>query len=204
MQDGPDRTIPPAGRLFSRGRNTLSVQLTGNLLEAETLLRRALILHQADYGLVHARVGRDLQILARVRNGSGDQAEAAELFGSAIGVFDEFFPNGHWLLAESQVDLAKLRLEQNRLTEAEENLRSSLRLYTELYGADTEQAVGTQLLLGICLTQAGDYIEAEDLISASIAFYDLNSGSSEEKLTEAREALDELHRFSGRSRPMDP
>ncbi|MCH8246708.1 MAG: serine/threonine protein kinase [Bacteroidetes bacterium] len=193
-------------RLVANSMNMLGQILykTGNLLEAETFLRRASILHQADYGLVHARVGRDLQILARVRNGRGDQAEAAELLGSAIRIFDEFFPNGHWLLAESQVDLAKLRLEQNRLTEAEENLRSSLRLYTELYGADSEQAAGTQLLLGICLTQAGDYIEAEDLISASIAFYDLNPGSSEEKLMEAREALDELYRFSGRSRPMDP
>ncbi|GMQ81677.1 MAG: hypothetical protein BMS9Abin05_1112 [Rhodothermia bacterium] len=190
-------------RLVANGMNMLGQILynTDDLVEAESLLRRALRLHQADYGQIHPRVGRDMQILARVLGKRGNEEEAAELLGSAIKVFGEFFPNGHWLLAESQVDLAKLRLGRNRLSEAEELLRSSTLLYTDLYGEDSKESVDTGLLLGISLARAGDFDEAEDLITASIAYYDSNPESFNEESTEARQALDEWVRLSGRSRP---
>lgn len=190
-------------RLVANGMNMLGQILyrTDNLVEAEFLLRRALALHQVNYGQVHPRVGRDMQILARVLAKGGNEDEASELFGSALFVFGEFFPNGHWLLAETQVDLAKLRLEQNRLADAEEILRSSITLYTDLYGAESDDVIETGLLLGICLTQVGEFDEAEHLITKAIAHYEADSGLSEESLIEARAALDEWVRTSGRSRP---
>lgn len=94
----------------------------GNHAEAQTLVRRALEIHRVKLGANSQEAATDLHIIASSLEESGDLAGAATEYEKVLALSERQIGGNRQVLAETQVRLAALYLQSDRMGAARELL----------------------------------------------------------------------------------
>ena len=136
--------------------------------EAERLMRRALRIDEANYGIDHSDVAIDLNNLAMLLQATNRPAEAEPLMRRSLQIDKASFGQDHPRVAIDLNNLACLLQDIDRLAEAEPMMRRALQIDETSYGKDHPNvAIRLNNLAG--LLQATDRLsEAEPLMRRSL------------------------------------
>jgi tetratricopeptide (TPR) repeat protein len=133
-------------------------------LEAESLARRALAIHEQTFGPEHPKVGIDLQTLGTLLIESGSLKEAEVVLRRAAATTQKNFGAKHPEHIRSSGWLALLLGKKGRVEDAELLMRSALTLAEEVHGADHFITCGYLYNLAGLLASTGRPTEAQPLM----------------------------------------
>nr|AIE90232.1 serine/threonine protein kinase [uncultured marine thaumarchaeote AD1000_01_F04] len=128
--------------------------------------------------------------------------EAAEVkVTAAFGLMERVFANNELgrqdALGWNRLQLAKIRLRQNRLDDAESNARTSIEHYRQWGPENNYHVALANSVLGAILLRQGRLEEAESLLRDSLSIIENTYGSDHKKTRTARERLTQLSTASG-------
>ena len=112
----------------------LLLHAANRLVEAEELMRRALKLDEASYGLDHPEVAIRLNNLSMLLRDTNRLAEAEEMMRRALKINEASYGPDHPEVAVLLNNFAQLLQDTNRLAEAEEPMRRALQIDEACYG----------------------------------------------------------------------
>lgn len=149
------------------GLNSLAILLQemDRLPEAESLHRQALAMRIELLGSRHDFVATSHTNLALVLHDLGKLAEAESHYRDALEIRQD---QDHPKLASTLMGLGSLLIDMNDAAGAEPLLRRSLQIRLDHYREDSWQVAYSENALGHCLTELGEYEEAESLLVRSI------------------------------------
>jgi tetratricopeptide (TPR) repeat protein len=157
----------PTGQLLNKVSLLLSAK--AEFGRAEPLMRQALILVEASFGLNHPTVAACLNNLASLLQATNRMAEAEPLYRRALAITEDSLGPDHPEVALKLNNLAGLLQATNRLAEAEPLYRRGLALTEDSFGLD-HPSVATQLSnLASLLHETNRLIEAEQLYRRALA-----------------------------------
>ncbi|MBI4717143.1 MAG: tetratricopeptide repeat protein [Planctomycetes bacterium] len=145
-------------------------------VEAEPLMRRALVIDENTYGPDHANVARDVNNLAQLLQATNRLAEAEPLMRRALAICEKSYGPDHPNVAESLNNLAVLLHGTNRLAEAEPLMCRALAIDEKAYGPE-HPAVATDLSnLAQSFKATNRLAEAEPLMRRALAIHEKSYG----------------------------
>jgi tetratricopeptide (TPR) repeat protein len=103
-------------------------------IQAEPLMRRALAIEEARYGLEHPKVAIGLHNLAQLLQATNRLPEAEPLMRRALAIDEASYEPKHRKVAACLNNLATLLQDTNRLPEAELLMRQALKITKASYG----------------------------------------------------------------------
>lgn len=167
------------------GRTKEAVELARDAADLERRTRgnetRSLVIYQ-DY-------------LAKALYEDDQYDEADRVFDEAYELGVRTWPTDHLILADLLVHHGQLLQEQGRIREAEPKLNDGLRI-AELHLPPTHDMIGTaKLRLGLCFVARNEYEQAEPLLLAALANYEVSAPDAGAPI--ARQALVELYEAWG-------
>lgn len=139
---------------------------------------------------------RLLRAVGSIRAELGDPERAVALHSEALEILSERRPDPDPDVAELLHALSDAEFAAGDLQAAEEHARAALALHTDLFGADDERTLRTQVTLGMVLTRPG----ADHLAEAEAGYAHIRSRAADGSLLQAEAlfGLAEVHRISGR------
>lgn len=169
----------------------------GGLEEAETLLRRALLILESDPGPRPVAAGTVRQHLAELRWRQGDLEAAATFYADAVDVFEASLGRRHPRLATTLNDWAALLQAQGRPEAAEAVYRHCLDLYASRRLRDNPDVAAPLHNLGRLLTAENRFDEAEALLLRAKQVLERNPAASPAQQAQIRQSLSSLYTKNG-------
>lgn len=163
----------------------------GDLPGAESLAARALA-HYRAAGVDDDMFASALQLMARVRETSGDAEAALVLFREALAMLERLFGTDHERVAHILSDVGSLLDDLGRLEEAESYLRRALDIDRRQLGDDHTRVAEVLHLLGITLGKQGKLDECAQCIERSVEIYRRVQGPDHPSLAQALSSLGTL------------
>ncbi|MEX1269572.1 MAG: serine/threonine-protein kinase [Balneolaceae bacterium] len=105
-------------------------------IEARDLFEQVVEMDKIRLGPRHREVAVDLNKLAGVHRELGELAKADSIYREAGPIFYEEFPENHYRVAEYLVDYGKLKLLQEKFTEAKEDFDNALQIFRSNFDED--------------------------------------------------------------------
>jgi len=149
--------------------------------EAETLIRRALVIGEASYGPHHPDIATRLNNLAELLRVTNRLAEAEPLIRRALAIGETNGPN-HPAVALYLNNLALLLVTTNRAAEAEPLILRALAIREASYGPNHPNVAAALLNLAELFHATNRLAEAESLIRRAIAIYEASWGPEHPKV----------------------
>ncbi len=142
--------------------------------QAETLMRRTLLIDENAYGLEHTNVATDLNNLARLLLATNRLAEAEPLMYRALAIDKNAYGPEHPEVAIHLNDLARLLQATNRLAEAETMMRRVLSIEENAYGPEYPKVARGLNNLAALLQATNRLDEAEPLYRRALTIDELS------------------------------
>jgi eukaryotic-like serine/threonine-protein kinase len=138
----------------------------GNLKEAESFARRALIANETTVGIDHKDTGYFRISLAVIVAKLGKYAEAETLLRRALVTFDKTLPPDHQYVASAEHVLGEVLLDEDKLDQAEVTLTAAMNRWKRT-PAPAWRAARSESALGETLRRLGKTAEAERHLTES-------------------------------------
>jgi len=199
----PDAAEPAAASLMN---GLAGYQLSALVAhgEAEMLLRRALAIAEAHFGLEHPNVAFHINNLALLLQSTGRPAEAEPLLLRTLAIDEKHFGADHPAIATALSNLASLRQDTSRPGEAEPFFLRALAIDEKHYGVDHPEVAIDLNNLAEFLRAAGRPGEAEPLYRRAQAIFDAHLGSDHPYAALCLSNLALLFRDTGRLEAAEP
>ncbi|MEM9304063.1 MAG: serine/threonine-protein kinase [Pseudomonadota bacterium] len=152
------------------------VRKEGDLGDAEANLREALAITRKQLGDNNSQVARSLSTLGWLLSLRGKIDEAAGAYEASLAMNRELLEEGHIDLAPTLTLLAHLRHRQGNCETSLAASREAMDIF-EATGSQLPNRRQAEALLGTCLSQRGDYEEAERRLLVAHEAY-VEAGSS--------------------------
>lgn len=137
--------------------------------QAESLLRRALMVDEVTFGSRHPRLAVDLNNLAQVVRAAGRLEEAESLMRQALEIDEEFYGAEHDNVARHLNNLAALLKATGRLAEAEPLMRRALAIDERVFGPRHPRVAIRLNNLAMLLEATQRHDEAEPMARRALA-----------------------------------
>lgn len=166
----------------SRLMNDLGVLLEGKILysEAETWMRRALVIAEASFGKDHPDIVVYLHNLALLLETTNRLEEAEPLMRRALAIDEASFGNDHPNVARDLNYLAHLLQTMNRLKEAELLMRRALAIDEAIFGKKHTRIARDLNYLANLLRATNRLEEAEPLMRRALAISERSGNDNPE------------------------
>lgn len=192
----------PSARLLNQA--ALFIKTRADHRAAEPLMRRALAINEASYGLDHPEVAIPLNNLASLLQATNRPAEAEPLLLQVVKILEneggEPLPN----FACALNNLASLLHSTNRLTEAEPLMRRALAIDEAGYGPDHPNVAIRLNNLAALLQATSRLAEAEPLMRRVIAIFETSFGENHPNVATSLNNLVQLLQATKRLEEAEP
>jgi tetratricopeptide (TPR) repeat protein len=139
---------------------TLAPQ-TNRVVEAEGLVRQAILLQKKLLGEDHPEVAKSLDMLSSLLSRQGKSAQAESTIRDVLAMWKRLKADDRSEVAGSLQDLAGVLIDQERLADAEIPLREAIAMWKRLSGNDAPEVVGLLYHLESLLMRQDKWGEAE-------------------------------------------
>jgi serine/threonine-protein kinase len=143
----------------------------GNLVVADSLNRKLLVMHRQLYGERHPRIGDGLINLGAIQFDQGNYKEAERYYREALDIFLDYYGPDHYETASNLTMLGRALVYQQRYPEALEVLQRSLRIRERVFGSVHPSVASTLNELGNIAYMQDDLSAAEQNFSRMAAIY---------------------------------
>src|SRR5262245_34584500 len=130
--------------------------------QGEKMVRRALEIHQKEFGPKSLEAAASLNLLGRQLMGQSKRPEAARAYSEALAIRRRLLGEEHTDTATSLSDLAAVYGEEGKVVEAEAMAREALRIRRKLGENNSGQVADLLRNLCIILGNGGKWAEAEE------------------------------------------
>ncbi len=185
-QPGPAH--PQEADVLNKLGTTLAAH--GRFDEAETTLRRSLVLDERLWGDNDPRVAKVLHNLSGIAYYRGHTAESEKLLRRALAI-REALPDDDPELAGSREALALLLLDRGEAAEAAEILEPLAATVEKIYGGDHPELARTLLNLGLARSRLGQDAVARRLFERALSIAEQTLEPGQPLLVRARQMLAE-------------
>lgn len=170
---------------------------TGNVVQAEQLLCRALDIRKKLLGEGHPDTAQSLNNLAGYYEVQGDYAQAELLYQQALAVKETLFGENHLEVAQALNNVAQIYRTTARFTQAEPLYRRALAIGHICLG-EYHPLIGTLLNnLAAFYNDLGDYGQARAYLEKALAVYQLSLDPSHPDLARVLNNLASIHQVHG-------
>jgi tetratricopeptide (TPR) repeat protein len=165
-------------------RNNLATLLqdTDHLVEAESMMRRALAIDEKSYGLEDPNVAIRLSNLATLLQATNRLADAEPLVRRALAIEEKSYGPEHPSVAISLSVLASLLVHTNRQADAEPLIRRAVAIFEKAYGPDHPDVASSLNNLAQLLEATNRKAEAEPLMRRALAIDEKSFGPEHPKV----------------------
>ncbi len=180
------------------------LRATNRLVEAEPLIRRALVILEMSYGPDHPLVADVLMNLASLLQDTNRLAEAEPLFRRALAIDEASRGPDHPDVARALNNLAELLYATNRLAEAEPLWRRALAIDEANYGPNHPKIAKRLNHLAMLLHAANRLAEVEPLARHALAIDEASYEPGQPDIARDLTTLAELLRATDRLAEAEP
>jgi len=176
----------------------------GLFTKAEAHVKRALVIHEREFGREHSDVGSDLDALAQLYQEQGRLDEAEPLFKRALAINEKIVGSDQPNVGRTLNNLAWLYQAQGRYAEAEPHVKRALAIVEKQLGsthADYGRVLDT--LAKLCEGQ-GRLPEAGHLYQRALTILENSLGSDHASVAITRENLGGLYKSQRRLDEAEP
>lgn len=185
-----------AARLLNNAGHFLNDQ--GQYLEADPLLRKALIIRETILEGGHPDIGESLNNLGKIQQDQGNMEEAEALYRRALEVRENALGPAHPDVAESLNNLGMLLLHQGKYDEAGPLHRRGLAIRERALGNDhADVAMSLNNLAGLLYAQ-GNLGEAEPLYRRALTIWTRTLGDEHPRVATTLNNLGSLLHTQGK------
>ncbi len=185
--------------------NLAQLRKTSRPDEAESLVRKALLIDKTASGLTHPSVARDLDTLASLVRAQGDLTQAESLLREALAIYEQTFGESHPNVAPILNNLANL-LEENkdRLSEAKDLMRRVLAIDEAARNQGHTHAIHLTNFARLEIRTTANLKEAEPLLRCALEIDRAAFGPTHPNVARDLSNLADLLHRDGRSREAEP
>lgn len=140
----------------------------GKLVEADSLLRHALIIELKAYTPTNISVAKTLRTQGMLETAQGNYRAAIETFDKVIEIYREHYKGDSYLLGVALLHQGAAYTGMKQYAQGERRLRESLRILRKMRGEDDVYTARAQLALGHVLQLEGHNAEAQQHTQAGI------------------------------------
>ena len=173
-------------------------------IQAEPLMRRALAIEEARYGLEHPKVAIGLHNLAQLLQATNRLPEAEPLMRRALAIDEASYEPKHRKVAACLNNLATLLQDTNRLPEAELLMRQALKITKASYGPKHPNVATCLNNLATLLQATNRLQEAEPLILEALAIDEVRYGPEHPNVATDLNNLGQLLKATNRLEEAEP
>jgi tetratricopeptide (TPR) repeat protein len=186
----------PVGQLTKQFAWFLSVQ--ANYMQAEPLMRRALAINEASFGLDHPNVTIDLNNLAQLLQATNRLSEAEPLMRRALAIFEKALGPEHPNAAITLDNLAGLYQTQGQYAKAEPLFERALAIAEKALSPEHSHVAWSLDGLARIHTDQGQYPNAAALYQRSLAIRERALGLEHPDVAWSLNGLAGLSRLRGK------
>jgi len=175
--------------ISSMGSLAGTLSARGDYAEATNVLQQARDYLLEAVGPDHAYVGAISGRIAALHHTQGNMSAAEPLFLESIRVYRLVSADGNARGSTVLIRYAEFLMDARRAAEAEAFLDEAIQVATGAYGEDAWQVATTRSLLGACLAEQGQDVEAETHLRESVDILVAARGDDDPRTQEAKERL---------------
>ena len=192
--------------LTSLGMLATLLEGVGRLGEASEYFGAAYNVHKAAHGVAGATTRAAAKDLTRVLREESRFDEADTLLREVLAAAEEAVEDDELtadVVADLEVELSFVVVEQGKLDEAVKLRRSALEVYAKFFGDLDNRTLDAQVALAMLLQERGDLHEAQQLFSQAVTYYEHKKEEMSRKGLLAKSGLATVFRMLGRCVPAE-